>query len=111
MTDYLLGVITPFAAIAGLALVIAIAWLVAGLARKAWASVHLRLIETVEIEVRDEVYLFGEDDGTDRKLRKRIRKANAVRDALVRAPGRLLSIQALGFRVLIAREWREATRT
>lgn len=117
MSDYALGVVTPFAAIAALALALGAAYLMASGARKLWASTHYRLIQTVQVRTQqlasfawDGDHAAAERRAAQTERRERIRKANLVRDGLIRGPGKIVAIEALGFHLLVVRAYRETKR-
>lgn len=103
MTDYAWGVLTPFLALAALALAVGVAWLLIALARHLWGTTHYALMGSVKIaKNRARLRLKG---GPPDERPEYLESANKFRDALLQAP-RMFMVAGLGWRVLFVRDTR-----
>lgn len=101
MSEYLLGVITPFAAIAGLALALGLTYLMLRLGGWLNQKIHYHFVETIELE-KNRVNPFDE-----KPVRPEFEdSANRLRDALLISP-KLTLIRIFGRIILVARDYEE----
>ncbi len=103
MSEYAWGVITPFIALGGLALAVAVAWLLVALARHIWAKTHWALMTTVKLPKNPYRLRLKGDPEDDRP--EYIVAANKFRDALLESP-KLHTFAGLGWRLILVRDSR-----
>lgn len=101
MSDYALGVITPFAVIAGLALIAGVAYLLVKLALFLNARTHVRLFERIKVGPN-----LADPFSTTPERSRYYDKATEFRDVLLRSP-QMWMINLLGFAVLVVRAFDE----
>lgn len=103
MTDYQWGLATLPIALGGLALAIAVSWLLVAVARHLWGKTHYSLMLSVKIaKNRARLRLKG-DPPDDRP--EYLDAANKFRDALLESP-RMHTFAGLGWRVVLVRDSR-----
>jgi len=100
MTDYAWGVLTPFIAIAGLALAIGVAYLLAAAARHLWGKTNYALMGKTTLRRNRPEY---DPSGTSEAKPEYLDAANTFRDALLESPV-VRTVAALGWRVLVVRD-------
>lgn len=106
MNDYAWGVLTPFLAIAGLALALGAGWLMVAAARHLWGNTHYALMSSTHLpKNRKAVYLRGQQPADEEGKPEYLDAANKFRDALLQAP-RMFTVAGLGWRVLLVRDTR-----
>lgn len=103
MSDYWLGVLTPFALIGGLALALAVSYALIRLGDWLRSVTHNALIVNIRIRKNMPNWSGGERNP------QHYDQATKLRDALLKSP-RMLMIRAFGRMVLIVREYREIDR-
>lgn len=96
MTEYWVGLLTPFAVAAG---IIGL-WLLYSLATWAWARLHTALIARVDL-ARNRLRVYGEDDRIQYSV-----AAQKLVDTMVESP-RLYIFAVLGWQLVIVRDFRE----
>ena len=99
MTEYWMGVVTPFACIGGLALLLGTGYLLYRLAEWLNERTHTRFMEKIKI-ARNLADPFGQKP----ERPKFFDKATHLRDALLRSP-KMWMVRTLGFCVLIVRDF------
>jgi hypothetical protein len=100
VSEYWLGVLTPFALIAGLAIALAAAWALLPLAHYLNSKIQVAMFAKVKIAPNLARSPFSEPDDKPEYYDK----ATAFRDALLNSP-KMFSIRALGHTVLIVRDY------
>lgn len=101
MNDYWLGVLTPFALIGGLALALALSWLMLSAADWFRSRLNESFVERISLPTHAcDLYTV---DGFEHP---NLTAANKLRDAVLASP-RLHLINLPGWRVFVARDYRE----
>lgn len=101
MSDYWLGVITPFALIAGLALVAATAYLLFRLGDWLNSKTHAHLVEKITVARN-----LADPFGMKAARPEYYDKATKLRDALLKSP-RMWLLRGFGLVILIVRDFEE----
>lgn len=96
MSDYWIGVLTPFALVAaGVAL-----WLLYSLATWAWARLHIAFLARVDL-AQNPLRVYGRDDRRQYSV-----AAQKLVDSFIESP-RLYVFSGLGWRFVLVRDYRE----